>query len=87
MAIDTSKKDAHLMKLAISCIMQRWLLPGIVGVVLFMLGFWLDIECVEISGLILAAPGLWAYAAIIFVLFPIAALKRIQMNRKLKKYS
>jgi hypothetical protein len=39
MVIDTSKKDAHLMTLAISCILQRWLLPGIVGVVLFMLGF------------------------------------------------
>ena len=66
------------MTLAISCIMQRWLLPGIVGVVLFMLGFWLDIECMEIAGLILAAPGLWSYTVIILVLLHIAAFKRIQ---------
>jgi len=69
------------MTLAISCIVQRWLLPGIVGVVLFMLGFWLDIECVEIAGLILAAPGLWAYTVIIFALLLIAAFKRIQEIR------
>ena len=87
MVIDTSKKDAHFMTLAMSCNMQRWLLPGIVGVVLFMLGFWLNIECVEIAGLILAAPGLWAYTIIIFVLLPIAALKRIQGIRKSKNYS
>ena len=68
------------MTLAISCIV-RWLLPGIVGVVLFMLGFWLDIDCVEIAGLILAAPELWAYTVIIFVLLPIAAFKRIQEIR------
>ena len=87
MVIDTSKKDAHLMTLAISCIMQQWLLPGIVGAVLFILGFWLDIECVEIAGLILAAPGLWAYTVIILVLLPIAASKRIQEIRKSKNYS
>ena len=68
------------MTLAISCIV-RWLLPGIVGVVLFMLGFWLDIDCVEIAGLILAAPELWAYTVIIFVLLPIAAFKSIQEIR------
>jgi hypothetical protein len=75
------------MTVAISCIMQRWLLPGIVGVVLFMIGFCLDIECVEIAGLILAAPGLWAYTVIIFVLLPIAASKRIQEIRKSKNHS
>ena len=75
------------MTLAISCIMQQWLLPGIVGAVLFILGFWLDIECVEIAGLILAAPGLWAYTVIILVLLPIAASKRIQEIRKSKNYS
>lgn len=85
MVIDTNKKDMHLVTRAISCIMQRWLLPGIV--VLIMLGFWLDIERVKIAGLILASPGLWAYAVMLFVLLPIAALKRIQMIRKLKKYS
>ena len=78
MVIDTSKKDAHLMTLAISCILRRWLLPGIVGMLLFMLGFWLDIECVEIAGLILAAPGLSAYTVIIFVLLPIAAFKHFR---------
>jgi hypothetical protein len=87
MVIDTSKKDAHLMTLAISGVMERWLLPAIVGVVLFVLGFWWDIECVEIAGLVLAAPGLWAYTVIIFVLFPIAALKHIQEIRKLKNCS
>lgn len=85
MVIDTSKKDADLMMLAISCMMQRWLLPGIV--VLIMLGFWLDIERVKIAGLILASPGLWAYAVMLFVLLPIASLKRIQEIRKLKNFS
>jgi hypothetical protein len=63
------------------------LLPGIVGVVLFMLGFWFGIECVKIAGLVLAAPGLWAYSVMIFFLIPIAALKRIEEIRQLKNYS
>jgi hypothetical protein len=41
---------------------------------------------VEIAGLILATPGLWAYTVIIFVLFPIAAFKRIQEIGKSKKF-
>ena len=84
MVVDRNRKDAPLMMMAISRIMQQWLMPGIVGIMLIAVGFWLHIECVEMAGLVLAAPEIWVSIIILFVLLPIAGFKRVQENRKSK---
>ena len=56
--------------IAVSPILQRFALPGIVGHAFVWIGIWQDILWLSIAGLILAAPVVWCYALIIFV-YPI----------------
>lgn len=67
---------------AISLIMQRFILPGIVGIVCFSLGLWLHISWLRVLGIVLAAPIIWVYCVIIFVFFPWAIIDSIARRRR-----
>ena len=55
---------------AISPIMQRFALPGIVGVLCVLIGIWQQIGWLKIAGIILAVPVTWAYVVLICVYIP-----------------
>ena len=63
---------------AISIIMNRFSTPGLIGIILFVFGVWQRIGWIKIIGIILAAPIIWVYIAVIFVFFPAAILDYIR---------
>lgn len=73
MALSERTKHLLLNAIAVSPIMQRFALPGIVGALLIGLGVWQKITWLTITGLILAAPVLWCYF-VIMVIYPIVLL-------------
>jgi len=70
MPISAKTKNLLGSLFAISTIMQRCALPGIVGIVLFSVGLWQHITWLRIAGVVLAAPMIWVYFVIIFVFLP-----------------
>ena len=63
-------KERLLAALAWERIVQRFALPGILGLILIGLGIWQKLSWLTITGLILAAPILWC-CLLIMVVFPI----------------
>ena len=58
----SEKTKYFLMKaVAISPIMNRFMLPGIIGMLLTGVGVWQEMTWLAIAGLVLAAPILWCY--------------------------
>ncbi len=53
--------------IAISPIVRRFALPGLVGFLLIGLGWWQQTTWLTIAGLILAAPILWCYVVLALV--------------------
>ncbi len=73
--IPLSEKIRNLAEsaIAISPIIRRFALPGLVGFLLIGLGWWQQTTWLTIAGLILAAPILWCYVVLAFVV-PLMAL-------------
>jgi hypothetical protein len=63
---------------ALSPIMQRFALPGLAGIVIFVIGVWQDLFWVMVAGAVLAAPVLWAYAVLLLVYLPILIYEAIR---------
>ena len=59
--------------IAVSPILQRFALPGIVGMIVPGLGIWQDLQWLSIAGLILAVPMVWC-CLLILVVYPIILL-------------
>ena len=60
----------------------RWAtFPGIVGLLMSAFGFVLKLGWLEIVGLLLAAPLLWAYFVSIFVFMPVLIFDKIRGAR------
>lgn len=59
--------------IAVSPIMQRFALPGLIGIALIVMGLWQKLDWLAIAGLILAAPVLWCYF-VIMLIYPLMAL-------------
>ena len=63
---------------AISPIIPRFGLPGVVGFMLLGIGAWQQLIWLKVTGAILAAPIVWAYAVLLFVYCPILLIERIR---------
>ena len=70
MALSERSKRLLLAPFAISPIMGRFSLPGLVGLLLFAVGVWQDLGWLRVTGIILAAPIIWVYAVVLLVYFP-----------------
>lgn len=55
---------------SISPIMQRFSLPGIVGLLLFTIGVWQQVLWLKVAGIVFAVPVIWAYAVLMLFYFP-----------------
>ncbi len=71
--------------LAISVIMNRFSLPGMLGIILFTVGIWQRIGWIEIVGIILSLPIIWVYFVLIFVFFPSIIFERIRHYMKQRR--
>ena len=76
-------KDLLLATFAISPIIARFSLPGLIGFLLFVVGVWQQATWLKVIGVVLAAPILWAYAVLLFVYGPILLVEGIRrrLNR------
>ncbi len=68
---------------AISRIMQRCWLPGLIGLLLLGIGVWQRIGWLQLSGIVLAAPIIWVYAVVIFGFLPYAVFETVR--RKMRR--
>jgi hypothetical protein len=67
---------------AISRIMQRCWLPGLLGMLLFAVGLWQHVGWLKVTGVILAAPILWLYLVVIFAFLPLALFDQIRRRMR-----
>jgi uncharacterized membrane protein len=70
MLIDEKTRNILLGPFAISHIMERCWLPGLVGVLFFAVGAWRHVGWLKVAGVVLALPVIWVYAVVMFVFFP-----------------
>jgi hypothetical protein len=83
MLLSEKTRNILLAPFAISHIMERFWLPGLVGLLLFAVGVWQDVGWLQIAGIVFAAPVIWVYVILIFVFFPFILFDRVR--RSLKK--
>lgn len=79
-----SEKTKHILlaPFAISRIMQRCWLPGLIGVLLFALGVWQHVGWRKGTGIVLAAPIIWVYAVVIFAFLPFAVFDHVRRKMR-----
>lgn len=82
MNLPSKTKDILLAPFAISHMMQRFWLPGLIGFLLFAVGMWQRVTWLKIAGIVLAAPIIWVYAVVIFVFFPFVLFDRVRQRLK-----
>jgi hypothetical protein len=75
-------KNILLAPFAISRIMKRCWLPGLVGMLLFAVGVWWHVCWLKIVGIVLAAPVIWVYAVLMFVFFPFILFDSVRRSIK-----
>ena len=75
-------KNRLLAPLAISPIMEKGALPGLIGFLLFGLGFWLKAGWLKVVGMVFMLPILWVYAVIIVIFFPMLIFDSISNRIK-----
>lgn len=80
MPLSDRTKNLLLAPFAISPIMARFSLPGLIGFLLFAVGVWQQTAWLKVTGIILAAPILWAYAVLFFVYCPILLVDGIRRS-------
>jgi hypothetical protein len=83
MPLSNRTKDLLLAPFAISPIIARFSLPGLIGFLLFVVGAWQQTTWLKVMGVVLAAPILWAYAVLFLVYCPILLVEGIR--RRLNK--
>lgn len=82
MALSEKTRNILFAPFAISHIIQRCWLPGVLGVVLFVVGRWQHIGWLKVAGIILAAPIIWVYALVIFVFLPFAVFDHFRRKMR-----
>lgn len=82
MPLSEKTRNLLLAPFAISHILNRCWLPGLVGCLLFAAGAWQQAVWLQIGGFILAAPIIWVYAVVLFVFLPFAVFDRIRQRLK-----
>jgi hypothetical protein len=81
MPLSEKSKNFLLAPFAISPIMRKAALPGIVGFILIGVGFWQKLVWLKIVGIIFAAPVLWVYFVVIFIFIPVLVAGRIRKGK------
>jgi hypothetical protein len=81
MPLSEKTKNFLLAPFAISPIMRKCALPGIVGFLLFGVGVWQELDWLKIVGLVLAVPVLWAYSVIALIFVPMLVLDKIRRGK------
>lgn len=61
--------------LAVSPILQRFALPGIVGILIVALALWLQLHWLMVIGVVLLLPVLWCYLVILCFYLPMLMLE------------
>ena len=82
MPISEKARNILLAPFAISHIMERCWLPGLVGVLLFAVGVWQRLGWLKIAGIVLALPVIWVYAVVMFVFFPYILFDSVRGRRR-----
>ena len=82
MALSSKTKNILLAPFAISHIMERCWLPGLVGFLLLAVGVWQRVTWLKIAGIVLAAPVIWVYTVVIFFFIPFAVFDRVRRSLK-----
>jgi len=82
MRLSPRTKNILAAPFAVSTIMQRCWLPGVVGLLLLALGSWWGIGWLKVAGILLAGPIIWVYALVIFVLLPFAFFDSIRRRAR-----
>ncbi len=82
MPLSEKTKNLLLMPFAVSPILDRFALPGIVGMVLIIIGVLQNVGWLQVVGVVLAAPVFWCYAVVIFIYFPFLAYERLRRGKK-----
>lgn len=67
MPLSEKTKTLLMNTIAVSPVMKRFMLPGIIGMLLTGVGLWQKMEWLTITGLVLAAPILWCYVVVMVV--------------------
>jgi len=80
MPLSEKTKNLLLTPFAISPIMRRFSLPGLVGFLLLAIGVWQQLDWLKVTGIILAAPIIWAYAVLMLVYFPFLLFDSIRRS-------
>jgi len=75
-------RDVLLAPFAISPIISRFAWPGVLGFALFGIGVWQQMTWLKVTGAVLAAPIVWAYAVLLFVYCPILVVEGIRRRMK-----
>ena len=75
-------RNILLAPFAISHIMDRCWLPGLVGLLLFAVGVWRHAGWLKIAGIVLAAPIIWVYAVLMFVFLPYILFDSVRRRLK-----
>jgi hypothetical protein len=82
MPLSEKTKNILFAPFAISLIMERCWLPGLLGMVLFAVGLWQHVGWLRVTGIILAAPILWVYAVVIFAFLPFALFDHVRRKMR-----
>ena len=82
MPLSEKTKNILFAPFAISHIMQRCWLPGLLGMVLFAVGLWQHVGWLRLTGIILAAPIIWVYAVVIFAFLPFAVFDHVRRKMR-----
>ena len=85
MPLSNRTRELLLAPFAISPIIARFSLPGVIGFLLFAVGVWQHTTWLKVAGIVLAAPILWAYAVLFFVYCPILIVDAIRRRLKTTK--
>lgn len=75
-------RNILLAPFAISHIMDRCWLPGLIGLLLFAVGLWRHVGWLKIAGIVLAAPIIWVYAVLMFVFLPYILFDSVRRRLK-----
>ena len=82
MLLNEKTRNVLLAPFAISRIMKRCWLPGLLGLLLLAVGVWQHVGWLKIAGIVLAAPVIWVYAVLIFVFFPFILFDSVRRRLK-----
>ena len=82
MLLSEKTKRILLAPFAISRILQRCWLPGVLGMVLFAVGLWQHIGWLKVTGIILAVPIIWVYALVILAFLPFAVFDHVRRRMR-----